>query len=162
LQSCLFPLYSSVVYHNLLNYKTMMIPKATAGAIIYRNVNASYEILLTKRDVNPFKDYWCLPGGHIDQYEPAEDAIIREVKEETDLDFSPLFLCYLDEIFPEMKLHNVVMMFYGQAAGIPKANPGEVSGIGWFSLEEAMKMDLAFCHNQALEIFLDKLDQLQS
>jgi 8-oxo-dGTP diphosphatase len=135
------------------------MPKATAGAIIYRRVNASYEILLTKRDVNPFKDYWCLPGGHIDQYEPAENAVIREVKEETDLVFSPLFLCYLDEIFAEMKLHNVVMMFYGQAAGTPKANPGEVSDIGWFSLEEAMKMDLAFCHNAALEIFKKRVTE---
>lgn len=137
-----------------------MMPKATAGAIIYRRVNASYEILLTKRDVNPFNGYWCLPGGHIDQYEPAEDAVIREVKEETDLVFSPLFLCYLDEIFAEMKLHNVVMMFYGQAAGIPKANPGEVSDIGWLSLEEAMKMDLAFCHNAALKIFKNKLQKM--
>lgn len=129
------------------------MPKATVGAIIYRKNRLSPEILLTKRNINPFKDYWCLPGGHIEEFEPAEKSVIREVKEETGLDFSPDFLCYLDEIFPEMTLHNVVMMFYGKATSSPKADPHEVSDIGWFPLEEAMKMDLAFRHNAALDIF---------
>lgn len=132
------------------------MPKATAGAIIYRKRNDSFEILMTKRNINPFKDYWCLPGGHIDQYEPSEKAIIREVKEETGLDYSPHFLCYLDEIFPDMELHNVVMMFYGKATSTPKADPVEVSDIGWFPLEEALKMDLAFKHNDALKVFSEK------
>ena len=129
------------------------MPKATAGAIIYRKNNGSPEIFLTKRNINPFKDYWCLPGGHIDQFETAEKAVIREVKEETNLDFDPHFLFYLDEIFPEMDLHNVVMMFHGKATGIPEADPGEVSDSGWFLLDEALKMDLAFEHQKALKIW---------
>ncbi len=136
------------------------MPKATAGAIIYRKNGVSFDIFMTKRNIQPFKDYWCLPGGHIEDFEPAFSAIVREVKEETNLDYSPRFLCYLDEIFPEMDLHNVVMMFYGEASGIPKADPGEVSDAGWFGLEEAMKMDLAFQHNEALKIFSEKLDHL--
>lgn len=138
------------------------MPKATAGAIIYRNSSASLEIFLTKRNINPFKDFWCLPGGHIEEFEPAEKAIIREVKEETNLDYSPLFLCYLDEIFPDMELHNVVVMFYGKASGVPKADPGEVSDSGWFRLDKALKMDLAFQHHKALKIFQQKLNHLQS
>jgi len=129
------------------------MPKATAGAIIYRKNGISFEIFMTERNINPFKGYWCFPGGHIDQFETAEKAIIREVKEETNLDYSPRFLCYQDEIFPEMELHNIVMMFHGEATGSPKADPGEVSNIGWFQLEEALNMDLAFEHHKALKIF---------
>ena len=137
-----------------------MMPKATAGAIIYRKNNASLEIFLTRRNINPFKDHWCLPGGHIDQFETAEKAIIREVKEETNLDYVPHFLCYLDEIFPAMELHNIVMMFHGEATGSPKADPGEVSDIGWFQMEEALKMDLAFDHHKALKIFKKEIAPL--
>ncbi len=136
------------------------MPKATAGAIIYRKNNAAVDIMLTRRNINPFKGCWCFPGGHIEQYEPAEKAIIREVKEETNLDFIPHFLCYLDEIFPEMELHNVVMIFYGKATGTLKADPGEVSDIRWFRLAEAMKMDLAFRHNEALKILNKQISLL--
>ena len=133
------------------------MPKTTVGAIIFRENNSSVELLLTKRNIPPFKNYWCLPGGHVEQYEDAETAIIREVKEETNLDFSPHFLCYLDEIFPEMDLHNVVLIFYGTATNTPKAEPEEVSDIGWFGIEEAMHMELAFTHGAALKSFFARL-----
>ncbi len=51
-----------------------------AGVIIKKN-----EILLVKRGINPKKGYWALPAGFIDIYESAEDALIREIKEETAL-----------------------------------------------------------------------------
>ncbi|MFO7658403.1 MAG: NUDIX hydrolase [Bacteroidales bacterium] len=129
------------------------MPKATVGGIIFRENGGKTEVLLTKRNIKPFKDYWCIPGGHIEQYEDTIEAVIREVKEETNLDFQPLYLCYLDEIFPEIDLHNIVQIFYGEATNVPRAEPGEVSDIGWFDIEEALKMNLAFRHGEALRIF---------
>src|SRR3972149_4154901 len=43
-------------------------------------------ILLIKRDTAPFKGYWALPGGRAEPGETVEQAIVREVKEETGLD----------------------------------------------------------------------------
>jgi ADP-ribose pyrophosphatase YjhB (NUDIX family) len=43
-------------------------------------------ILLVKRDNYPFKDKWCLPGGFIDIKENLDDAPIRILKNETNLD----------------------------------------------------------------------------
>jgi len=43
------------------------------------NFDRMWEVV--KRNVNPFKDHWCLPGGHIDDYESVENAVVREVKE---------------------------------------------------------------------------------
>ncbi len=43
-------------------------------------------IVLIKRKFEPFKDCWCLPGGHVEHGEQVEDAAVREAQEETGLD----------------------------------------------------------------------------
>jgi 8-oxo-dGTP diphosphatase len=94
------------------------MPKVTVGAILTRRSGNDVHILLTKRNVEPFKGFWCIPGGHIEQNEDAVTAVKREVKEETNLDFTPRFLSYLDEIFLERNTHNVVLIFQGEASGM--------------------------------------------
>lgn len=130
------------------------MPKTTAGAIIVRKSGGRTEVLLTRRNVEPFKGMWCIPGGHVEQFEDAVTAVIREAKEETNLDFRPSFLTYLDEIYPERNVHNVVLLFYGEAGNEIRIQPEEVIEAGWFDLEAAVNMDLAFEHNKALDIFI--------
>ncbi len=51
------------------------------------------KILLVKRGIPPKKGFWSLPAGFIDVDESAEETLIREMKEETNLDikeFEPL------------------------------------------------------------------------
>jgi ADP-ribose pyrophosphatase YjhB (NUDIX family) len=43
-------------------------------------------ILLLKRAIEPFPGKWAFPAGHVEPGESAEASIIREVKEETNLD----------------------------------------------------------------------------
>lgn len=51
--------------------------------------NNSGEFLLYLRDNKPgipFPDHWDLIGGHVEDGETPEEALVREVKEELDLD----------------------------------------------------------------------------
>jgi ADP-ribose pyrophosphatase YjhB (NUDIX family) len=44
------------------------------------------KILLLKRAVKPFKGYWHLIGGHVEENETLKQALKREFKEETGLE----------------------------------------------------------------------------
>ena len=59
-------------------YKT---PKITVDGIIKKG----NEILLIKRRNIPFKNSWALPGGYLEYNEKTEDAVIREIFDETGL-----------------------------------------------------------------------------
>ncbi len=128
--------------------------KATVAAIITPDDDKPDIILLTKRSVPPFLGQWCLPGGHIDDYETAEEAVVREVREETGLIFaSPVFLHYFDEVFPEHHFHAVALAFTGKGVGQIKLMPDEVEEIAWFPLDEALTLPLAFNHLQIIRTY---------
>lgn len=125
--------------------------KATVTAIVSPSEMERNIILLTQRSIEPFKGYWCFPGGHIDPGETVEKAVIRETAEETGLDLqSPEFLGYCNEIFPEYNFHAVVLMFYGTAQGTLRPQPGEVADAAWFSTKKADSLSLAFNHREVL------------
>ena len=132
------------------------MPIASAAAIIIRTDENGLKILLTLRKISPFKNKWCLPGGHIDPNEPAREAIIREVKEETGLNFSPQLFGSFEEIFPEYKFHAVVTVFEGLASGKLRAQATEVKEIKWFPILEACSMELAFEHKKILNEYVAK------
>ena len=136
------------------------MPKATVGAIIHPSESERSTILLTRRNVRPFKGFWCLPGGHIDDYEPVEQAVVREVKEETNLNFTPeTFVGWFEEIFPEHNFHAVALAFAGTGSGALQEQLDEVSEMAWLSLDDALSMQLAFTHNLVLQQYARSLEK---
>lgn len=57
-------------------------PKLTVDGIIIKNDS----ILLIKRKNYPFEGKWALPGGFVEYGETTEEAVIREILEETGLE----------------------------------------------------------------------------
>ena len=79
------------------------------AAIILENDKG--EFLLALRDNKswiPFPNHWDLIGGHVEEGETPEEALIREVKEEldielTDYSFYKEFLCLEGDAFENIK-----------------------------------------------------------
>jgi ADP-ribose pyrophosphatase YjhB (NUDIX family) len=60
-------------------------PLLGVGALIFRR---NY-ILMVERGGDPLKGWWSIPGGLVETGELLEDAIRREVREETGLEIRP-------------------------------------------------------------------------
>lgn len=57
-------------------------------------INDKNELLVATRAKDPAKGTFDLPGGFVDMYETGEEAVIREVKEETNLDVEKVEYLY--------------------------------------------------------------------
>jgi len=127
------------------------MPEATVSAIITTPDQSKF--LIARRKTGLYQGMWCLPGGHIDRDETMRDAVIREVKEETGLDFDPqLFFCF-DEIIPEHDIHTLAIVFDGAVRGVISPQADEVTEIGWYSLGEIREMAFAFRHKDIIESY---------
>jgi 8-oxo-dGTP diphosphatase len=57
-------------------------PAITVDAVIMKDRS----ILLVRRKHEPFQGLWALPGGFVEYGETTEQAVVREVREETSLE----------------------------------------------------------------------------
>jgi NAD+ diphosphatase len=73
----------------------------SSAAVACLIFNESGELMLTRRAFEPNKGMLDLPGGFIEPMETAENAVIREIKEELNLDISELeYLISFPNLYP--------------------------------------------------------------
>ncbi len=136
----------------------MKIVKATVGAIVHDDG----KVLLELRNHEPFKNCWCIPGGHIDFGEQVEESLCREVKEETGLTVREYrFFNYYTEYYKDLNWHAVALVFLVKAEGEPVIQEKEVKEIRWFLREEISPLPLAFEHRRILDDFFSMNDKME-
>ena len=98
----------------------------SAAAII---TNEQRQVLLLNHVLRPFYG-WGLPGGFIGVREQPEDAIRREVREETGLELEDLVMFQVRTIGAHVEI-----LFTAKAVGEAEVkSPREILELGWFDV----------------------------
>ncbi|MCK5474347.1 MAG: NUDIX domain-containing protein [Candidatus Aenigmarchaeota archaeon] len=129
-------------------------PEPVVGPLIFNEKN---EIILIKSP--KFNGKYIVPGGHIEIGETMEEALKREIKEETNLDIKDIEFFMIQE-GTNMKdtgfnteKHFIFIDF------LCKANPGKViletreaEDFTWIKPKDALKLNL----NKSTKIFIEE------
>jgi len=113
------------------------------------------KILLIKRAehlINGGK--YALPGGYLDRDETAQQAVVREVMEETGykVKVEKLFTIIDNPNRPQEDRQNVAFIYEVRSLGkVGEHDPSEVLDVKWYDLEKLpSKADFAFDHFQTI------------
>ena len=130
-------------------------PEPVVGALIFNN---SGEILLIQS--HKWKDRYVIPGGHVEIGESLEDAVRREIKEETGLDVYDIkFICYNECINDDAfwkKRHFIFMDFACRTKSEDVTLNEEGQRHVWVSLDEAEKLPLGKFTKNLIETYKRK------
>ena len=111
-------------------------PLLGVGALIFTQSGRRGPILLVERGKEPLKGYWSLPGGLVEPGEKLEEAVRREIREETGLRVGPVRLFEIFErIMRDTKgraeYHYVLADYICRAVGGKLQAGDDVSSAKW-------------------------------
>lgn len=145
------------------NHDRLVCP--SCGFVFYRNpapataalIDLDGKVVMVKRKFDPRQGFWTLPSGFIEFHESPEDCLLREVKEETDLDvkITDLFGVYSGNDDPRTP---VVLVVYNTEVTGGKLKAGDDAvEIDTFNLNDLPP--IAFrAHTQILEDYKQSLE----
>ncbi|NQU99054.1 NUDIX hydrolase [Candidatus Woesearchaeota archaeon] len=102
------------------------------------------KLLLGERNKVNANGLWIIPGGGVDFGETLEEAAIREIKEETNLDVDIVkFLCWKEIINVPGNYHGMVFFFLAKAKNLNELEAKEdLSEVKFFSVDEIKELNV--------------------
>ena len=116
------------------------LPVVTVGALIF---NDAGEALMVR--THKWSNLWGIPGGKVKWGEPSEDALRRELKEETNLDIADIRFVLAQDCIHSKEFyrdaHFVLLNYTCRCVGRPdvKLND-EAREFRWLAIQQALQM----------------------
>lgn len=124
-----------------------MYPILTVDVIIENSRN----IVLIRREKEPYKGKLALPGGFVEYGETVEAAAIREAKEETSLDVLLIdILGVYSSPDRDPRGHVISVVFVAKQVGGSLQGKNDALSAKWFELANINLEDLAFDHSKII------------
>lgn len=141
-------------------YPTFPVPGV--GAIVI----SSHGVLLARRDKDPAKGQWSIPGGGVEIGETQEQAIKREVLEETGIEIDVLGLhSSADVIIPDsngnVEFHYILNHYLARAKSLEATPETPEAEVGWFTLDALPASDMPDAIVKLLQSASEKIAQIQ-
>jgi len=132
-------------------------PMVTVDAIVFGFFRGRAKLLLINRAKEPFRGQWALPGGFIEIDEELEDAVARELAEETGLTDVPLQQMHtFGRCGRDPRGRQITVAFIGVTTQT-KIRAGDDAGKArWFDVEN-LPPDMAFDHREVAQFAIRKL-----
>ena len=134
-------------------------PMVSVDAAVFAFFRNKAKVLLIERKNEPFKGKWVLPGGFVDIDEELDDAVARELAEETGLVGVRLEQIHtFGNVGRDPRGRVITVIFMGIVTeGQNKLKAGDDAvKVRWFDIEKLPK-DLAFDHNEVVRFAIEKL-----
>jgi len=138
-------------------------PIVGVGAVII----CKGKILLEKRKGQPGRGKWTIPGGLVELGESAEQTVIREAKEETNLEVeNPELIDVVNNITADengkIKYHFVIVDYFVKLKGGTLKAADDAAELRWVTFDEVEKYDLTKSFREFFQRNRQKLEKLNS
>ncbi len=133
--------------------------KVAVDAIVFGYQNNQLYVLLIQQKFGTNDSYWALPGGLVQNHESLEDAVKRELKEETNISvnyFEQLFT-FGDDVFrdPRNRVISVAYFALVDSSKLKVKADSDAENAQWFKIDEVPA--LAFDHTVILRKAMQRL-----
>jgi 8-oxo-dGTP diphosphatase len=135
------------------------MPMVSVDAAVFTFFRNKAKLLLIERKNEPFKGKWALPGGFVNIDEELDDAMARELAEETALAGVRLEQIHtFGNVGRDPRGRQITIVYMGIATkGQNKIKASDdAAKVRWFDIEKLPK-GLAFDHNEVTKFAIKKL-----
>jgi 8-oxo-dGTP diphosphatase len=133
-------------------------PAVTVDCVVFGFDEGDLKVLLVRRELDPFRGKWALPGGFVHEDESLDEAARRELLEETGIE-----KLYLEQLYtfgdvardPRGRVITVAYYALVKLADHRVKAATDASSAAWFPVADAPR--LAFDHEKILDVALARL-----
>jgi 8-oxo-dGTP diphosphatase len=133
-------------------------PALAVDGVVFGVDDADLKVLLIQRKIDPFIHHWALPGGFVRLDETVDQAVRRELEEETgisDVYLEQLYTFSATDRDPRERVVSVAYYALAKLSDHRIRAATDAENVAWFGLDHLPR--LAFDHDEIVRVAFERL-----